>query len=265
MKRLSILMVAAVIVTVSALLFSCDSEEKKTYEVTVTWEIGGIPSCESSPLPADFGGEPLNFDEIAVTVYDDEKDIAKGKAPIMEGLKTDCSDMEYTIEDIDRGSYFVVIEAIATHDGETLPYFKGRTEIDVPNDEPTAVSLSKNTGSINVGWSFENLRMCGSNDVEEVKIILKSEGDTMESDPIPCDDGDYTFEGLDWDFYELQVEGMDSGGDVIFKGTYMAEPSEDTGEGPDAGDEDDAGTDEENLLEIRWGSSLEVLVVLAEV
>ena len=255
MKHLMILAMAIASVTTAVLLPSCDSEDSASYEATVAWEIGGLPTCTSSELSEELGGGVLEFDTIQITVWKDKKDIEnESKKPVFEGLKTDCSEMEYTIQKLDRGKYYVVVEAIATHQGVTLPYYKGGEEITVPSDETTYVSLRVSTGSVTVGWGFDR-GVCGTNHVEEVEVIFKNESggrDPGSSGKIPCDE-EYRFDDLAWGFYSLEVKGYDADGKMTHRGSYVAIMGPDTGEG-DAGT--DAGAEDANLLEVRPGDDI---------
>lgn len=255
MKRLMILAMLIASVTTAVMILSCDSEDAATYEATVVWNIGNVPTCTSSTLSDDLGGGVLEFDTIQITVWKNEKDIEnEDKEPVLKDLTTDCSNMEYTIQKLNRGKYYVVVEAIATYQGMTLPYFKGGEEITVPSDEITDVSLSLTTGSVTVGWGFDR-GVCGTNGVEEVEVIFKAERagrDPGPSGKVPCDD-EYRFDGLSWGFYSLEVKGYDADGKLTYEGSYVAEDTGDTGEG-DAGT--DAGAEDANLLEVRPGDDI---------
>lgn len=258
MTRFMILTGVALAMVISTLLFSCDSESKKTYDVDVEWRINRVQECEA--IVKD-GGQ-LNFSEIVITVWDDEDDIAEGKDPIAVEDGIDCGDFEYTLSDMDRGKYFVVVEAIADYEGQELPYFQGSEELTVPSDDPTEVDLYLSVGKVTAVWGFENRRMCGANDVEEVRAYLRVGSDEEDSGPIDCELGEFVFENLDWDYYELEIEGMDANGEVTHRGTYIADV-EDNPSG-DAGD-DDAGPEDENLLDVRPGSDIEAFVELVAI
>jgi hypothetical protein len=249
MKRLTIPAMVIALVTTTMVLSNCDSEDSATYDATVAWTINKFQVCTFT-LPPKLGGS-LDFDTIEITVYKNEKDIENGKDPVMEGLETDCSKLDYTIKNIDRGNYFVVLKAMATYDGMTLPYFIGSSELVVPSEEPTEVELTMNSASLTVGWDFDR-GFCDGNGVEEIQATLEGESKTKTSGKIPCTDETYTFEDLTWGDYSLEVEGFNAKGEVTHRGSYIAEASEDTGEADAGGD--DAGTDDPNLLDIRPGT-----------
>jgi hypothetical protein len=262
MKRQITIIGAAFAVALFAVVMSCDSEDKKTYDAEIEWQINNSTLCKAL-VEDEYGGGTFDFDQVTIKIWDDEKDIAAGKAPVFKREDIGCDEFNFTVEDMDRGNYYLELKAWADYDGEYLPYFKGNGELTVPSDEPTRVNLTRASGSVLVSWGFENYAMCGAVDVEEIQITLEAEGEApIKPDRIPCDTGKYKIGDLDWNHYKLTVEGLNADEKVTHSGTYIAEESDNPDDG-DAGD--DAGTEDLNLLDVRPGSEREALVVLAEV
>ncbi len=249
MKRsLTNIFVAAIFVAAcSTVLLGCDSEDKTTYDVTVYWEIGGIQSCTSSALGDEFGGVPLQFDEVKITVYENEGD----EEAVQDTTTVSCDDKEFTIYSLERGEFFIVLEAMADHQGQYLPYFKGTATVVAPaeGDESYPISMRLNTGSAEVGWGFDK-GVCSStgNMVKDVMITLTGINNTVETEKIPCENAQYLFEELKWDLYTLEVVGLNESSEMTHQGIWIDE-SGDT-------DEADAGADDtnEDRLDIRPGS-----------
>jgi hypothetical protein len=262
MKRQITIIGAVTAVALFALVISCDSEDKKTYDADIEWEINNSELCQAL-VENEYGGGTFDFDQVTIKIWDDEKDIAAEKDPIFEREDIGCDEFKFTVKDMDRGNYYVELKAWADYDGEYLPYFKGTAELTVPSDEPAKVNLTRASGSVLVSWGFENYKQCGAVDVEEIQIILDAEGETpIKPDRIPCSTGEYKIDDLDWIYYELTVEGLDADGEVTHRGTYIAEESDNPDDG-DAGD--DAGTENLNLLDVRPGSERDAFVLLLEV
>ncbi|MCP4606179.1 MAG: hypothetical protein GY847_37645 [Proteobacteria bacterium] len=269
---------AVVLASSLAIVVGCDSEETTTYGITVRWEIGGIPACKSPELEEKFGGVALEFETIKITVYDDEGD----EEPVQNTVSVLCREKEYTIYNLERGEYFVEAEAWATHDDMELPYFLGTETIVVPaaDEEVYPISLRLNSGSVDVAWDFERGGCQNDwNNVENVIITLRGDNNTETSDPIPCVENQWSFEGLSWDLYTLTVEGFNEQGEPTHRGVWGnpdsdADADSDTDVEPvDAGADAAIDTDEDtdspsgDRLDVRPGSHIranDALVVLKE-
>jgi hypothetical protein len=177
------------------------------------------------------GGETITFDKMIISVYDSEND----DEPIAEPDETDCTDFSYTIPRLERGSYFVTIEAMATDDdGDYLPYYKGSGKVvsPQPEDDEYIFTLLQNKGKLTVTWGFDNYGQCAANGVKEVEM-------TLLNDPIDCELGEYVFDELDWTSYSVEVDGIDGSDNVTWRGAY-----------------------ENNPFEVKPGTAIEVLVIL---
>ncbi len=202
MNRINIFL-GVLVVSISA-VFGCDSESNKKYDITVGWDIAGVDICESVPIP-QLDGDILVFDEMEIEVYDPDEDT---ETPIA-AYTADCTDFEFVIPDLSRGTYDVEIGAVAEHNGESLPYFQASLEVDVPSDEEYTASLSLGTGSVRVGWGFDQ-GFCVSNEVETIGIQLTGETNDYEATDVPCSDEIYLIDNVKWDTYSLTVQGFDA-------------------------------------------------------
>jgi len=210
------ILIVAAFVGVGTVFLSCDSDEAKTYDVPITWNIGGIENCTTAAIP-QAGNQSLTFQQVVVAVYDEEGD----PQPLEQPFPASCNDFGYTIPRLERGTYFVTLDAMASLDGDYLGYFHGEGLIEAPAEDENgyAFPLSLGTGSVNVSWSFENGKMCGANNVEMVRVTIVD-----ESEDIPCNDGEYLVEDLQWNNYSLTVKGYDAEGNETWSGTYEENP-----------------------------------------
>ena len=197
-----------------ALVFGCDSESGKTYDVPVSWNIGGAQTC--SQLVGPIGDQvQVDFDDMRISVYEDEE----ATEPLESPVTATCSDFEYTIPRLERGSYLVKVEAMGEYDGEDLPIYSGTIEIAAPYDEDeddNEVGLLLSKGSVHVTWSFDNGLMCGPNDVEMMSVSMS--GDETE---VECSVGELEVSDLmAFTNYDLSIEALDVDGDVVFDGDY---------------------------------------------
>ncbi|MBW2277161.1 MAG: hypothetical protein JRF63_06690, partial [Deltaproteobacteria bacterium] len=147
-----------------------------------------------------------------------------------------CTDYQYTIPRLKRGSYIVELGAMAEYDGEYLPYYQAEVPVSAPAKEDYEGVLLQGEGKIAVSWSFDNLAMCGPNDVTEIEISLYSGDET-----ILCEDGEFIIEDLTWSNYNVTVVGVDGEGSETWSGDC-----------------------EDNPFEVRPGELFEAHVVLSE-
>lgn len=71
---------------------------------------------------------------------------------------------------------------------------------------------------LSINWYFENGRLCGSNDVTDVDVVLFKD-DIIEFDFVtPCDDGTEDVEGIPAGPYTVSVLGRDGSGTAMFGG-----------------------------------------------
>lgn len=228
------------------LMFGCDSESKKTYEFTGIWTFSGQPRLCKQYLSDDYGGGELEFDEIVIKVYENEKSQEEGDVLVEETVP--CSAGSFTIDDLARGTYIVNVQAMAmdpvieeedaltdagtgeeeeteSSEREVRAYYESTKEVVVPpkEDEQVKFSMEWGTGSIEVNWSFVNGLMCGAamNNVEkvEVEIIGEKSGDSYNSEKLDCTEGSWKAEDLIWDEYTITVLGYNEDGDQTHVGS----------------------------------------------
>ncbi len=190
----------------SFVVAGCDSEDNKTYDVPISWTIGGAELCSALVTPT----ETVEFDNVTITVYKNE-----GDEDAMDGPFTvPCSDFNTAIPRLDRGNYWVLVEAWGEYDDMELPLYSEAKAVKAPaqDDDGYTFVLVQSKAKIEVTWDFE-IGMCGANDVEDVQI-------GMVEEEIPCDDGVYTIEDLSgFQSYTVEVEGLDSDGETVLSGS----------------------------------------------
>ena len=138
--KINTLLYASLLVSgIATALLGCDDDEGRDYEATVIWQIGDTPTCSSPPISSQ-NNLMVNFDQIEITVYRNEKDAQNENAEaVQEGIKVSCATGQYEIKNLRRGSYWVVLQARATVDGQTLPYYIGGEKLTVPTEVPRSV------------------------------------------------------------------------------------------------------------------------------
>jgi hypothetical protein len=214
MKLFSIGLLAAGLLVAAG----CDSEDTKTYDVVVTWNVsGGQGDVCAGTLSGPGVSEQVVFDKVAITVYS----AADDATPIQQTVEVNCADYQYTIPRLDRGSYIVALGAMAEFDGERLPYYQAEIEITAPagSDSYEAVLL-QGKGKIAVSWSFADNKMCGPNGVAEVAVSLATD------ERVPCEDGELVIEDLYWSEYSVSATGYDEEGNATHSGDYDDNPFE---------------------------------------
>lgn len=272
MKSVTWLIIAGFVMALSVFSLGCDSGDSSVHEATVTWSIGGFPTCVAS-AGAAHGDIILNIETVQITVYRSEQAYESGTAePVLSGLSTPCSVYEYAIQDLKRGNYYVVLEGMVNFEGETWPFFIGGAPLVVPSEDTVEVALTRNSGSLEVGWGFEGGN-CANNwiNVQNVTAtVTPIAGAPISSGLVPCTDSQYLFSGLDWGDYTLVVDGFDPAGVRTYHGEYVALAGTDTGPSPDAGvaTGTDTGASETNLIKILPGKHIagrDAYIVLREV
>jgi len=208
----------AALALLTAAVTGCDSEDKKNYDVTITWNVAGAQgtTCVGS-LSGPGVAEQVEFDSVAVTVYS----AADDSEPIQQTVEVPCTDYEYTIPRLKRGSYLVELGAMAEYDGDYLPYYQAEIAVSAPAKDDYQGTLVQGMGKIAVSWSFDNMKMCGANDVTEVEISLYDGDET-----ILCEDGEFVIEDLFWAEYSVTVFGLDSEGSETWSGDCEDNPFE---------------------------------------
>lgn len=222
----------AALALASAALVGCDSEDKKNYDVPITWNVAGSQGAACvGTLNGPAGPEQVEFDNVEISVYSEEGE------PIQQAVEVSCADYAYTIPRLKRGNYIVELGAMADFDGDYLPYYQAELPIKAPAKVDYEAVLLQGAGEIAVSWSFDNSMMCGPNEVTEVEISLYDGDET-----ILCEDGLFTIEDLMWDEYSVTVVGLDEAGEETWTGEY-----------------------DDNPFEVKPGQTFEAHVVLGEI
>jgi hypothetical protein len=203
-----------------------NSDETKTYDLTGYWTFAGIAGICSQSLPPSYGGSSLEFETIAVKVF--ESDEARTRGEIYKESTTPCSEHEFVIETLAQGSYLVNVVAMAPDptestgedapgDGEPMlrPYYETTQEVVVPDDvdEPVEFEMKLGTGSIEVSWEFEDGGQCNQNDVATVSIELTGQANGRQEGAthLDCTEHSWRAENLVWDTYDVTVKGFKEG------------------------------------------------------
>ena len=216
-KHLTILLVTTLLSVVSA----CNTEETSTHDVRISWNISGNNICRAL-LPEDLGGGELAFDEIRISVFEDET----SKDPLLEKFEL-CDEYETIIEDLPKGTYFIKLGAMAVYEEERRPYYQARGEIEAgySEDEVFDFTLELGTGTVNVLWGFVDGGQCGEYGVVTVTVKLAStifRGQDYAAEDLPCNPKPGKPAGhaaeVKWDAYSLTVEGFDSKGVLTYRG-----------------------------------------------
>ena len=117
---------------------NADEDTESEDEVTIRWFIAGIPSCMIPSLPPPYSSEAVEFDQLLIRVFEDGSETPETSTSVA------CTDLEYVVTDLDPGSYNVEVDAMATLEGETHPFFIGEAEFTIPARSPCEVSLRLN-------------------------------------------------------------------------------------------------------------------------
>ena len=223
--------------TLAVLFFviaGCHSDDSTTYDFKGVWLFSDLPEVCSQTLPTSLGGGTLKFETIRVRVFSSETAVDPIKT-----VSVPCSEGYFVVEDLNRGSYFVKVEAMAEDPVEVPPsieesdtgdlnddsdnfvpeiraYYLGTSVVVVPNsyDEVIEFDMKINKGSIEVTWDFEAGSCAGDwNNVKNVNITLKgtSSLNNHDSGQLACDQKgqSYLFDKLNWDVYTITVTGFD--------------------------------------------------------
>jgi hypothetical protein len=203
--------ILAILGLLAAIGAGCDSEDTNTYDVPITWNIGGGMDCTWSVQ-----GDLVQLDNVTVTVYEED-----GDEEIMDGpLSVSCGDFEYTIPRLKRGTYWVKVQAWGEYDGYDLPILMDEMSISAPykDTHDNDFTLLLSPGDIRVTWSFENGFGCEYNEVSHVDIGLADEN-------VECGPQQHTIEGKPaFSEYSVLVNGLNADNDVIFTGTFQENP-----------------------------------------
>ena len=232
------LLVAAILLVA----IGCDSENKKTYEFNGYWTFAGVENMCKWSLPQQLGGDELEFETIEVKMYKDEA--ALEADDVYQETRVPCSDGSFTLEDVERGTYQVVVSALAADPDveiaidagvdesvdfddegpDVRAYFDSTEEVVIPSkDDKVEFKMEFGTGSIAVSWGFES-GQCASewNQVETVKVEVKGAADekTYDSGELPCNTTNWKVDDLSWDIYTVNIVGYDKDGKKTHEGSF---------------------------------------------
>lgn len=225
----------------------CDSENTKTYELNGYWTLSGEKNLCSQFISEENGGGSLTFEEIVVKVYKSEE--AQEAGEVYRETTVPCKNYSFTVEDIERGTYWVNVAAMAPDppmeidiDGgvdmddtssELRAYYEKTQEVVIPSkDEEKLVEfeLKIGTGSIEVTWKFED-GQCKRvwSEIENgwvevatvsIEVVGKKKGSVYSSGEIECAETQWKVEDLDWDVYTVTVKGYDDKGKNTYTGAF---------------------------------------------
>jgi hypothetical protein len=230
---LAILLVGTCIV-----MAGCEDDEVSTHDVTIGWNISNMDVC-SQRLEGDYlvpdAGPDLIFNDVVVQLYENQ-----GDDDSFDRATEDCNSFQTTFHNLERGDYFVTVEAMADYDGVELPYFQSDPDdgnIVVPSvgDEPYDFRLELGTGKVMIEWGFEK-GVCSANDVSKLHITLQG-GKSHHShvnENVLCDSAEWLVEGVEWDTYSIEIEGYAADGTRTLSGSttddFKVRPGEYIGE-----------------------------------
>ena len=218
MKCILGISMALCLVASLAVVSGCNSEDPKNYNVPISWSLGGSSDCSWM-----IQGVPTPVDDVSVTVWENEDD----EEPLADAVTVPCSDLEYTIPRLKRGTYFIEVKGIAEYDDDDqglidLPILRQTMEIKAPYQDThnNEFLLVQAKGAIHVIWNFANGLMCGPNEVTTMDINLAPD------EPVDCNDGQYTIEEVDTfeETNSLSIDALDADDDVLFSGDYENNP-----------------------------------------
>ncbi len=147
------------------------NDEESTYDVDIRWTVAGAQTCTTGIND----GELIDLERIYIWVYENEGDQETVKSP----ADVPCEFFEYTIEDLDKGTYFVQLWAVTDSD----PIFEASREVEAPHDGPVDFMLIQSDS--------------GGDADTDADADADSDGDSdsdSDSDADPCN-GDCTLGG----------------------------------------------------------------------
>jgi hypothetical protein len=211
MKRFAIVFLLLGLFALGTATSGCDSEDSSTYDVTITWDIMGHSTCE----PGLITGEKVTVHTIVINIYEKEGDTEPLQPPLEVN---DCSNFTTTIPRLDKGTYYVTVDAMVNYHEKNLAFFHNEGSIKAPaeTDKGYDFSLEEGKGTVKASWGFDNGKMCGPNGVVTVDISV---GD---QEPVDCNTGELLIPDLEWgNDYQLTIEGLDAEGTATWSGDYV--------------------------------------------
>jgi hypothetical protein len=197
-----------------AVCAGCDSEDTNTYDVDITWNIGGGPTCAWI-----VEGNTITLENVTVTVWGAEGDAE----PLNAAVTVPCDDKAYTIPRLKRGTYFIEVQAWGEYDAQDLPIMAASKTLNAPTaeGEDTDFVLLQAPGDIHVTWIFANSMGCENNEAVTVKIITNDD----VIDDVECGPQEYTVtDQTAFVDQSVTVEAKDAEGETIFTGEADENP-----------------------------------------
>jgi hypothetical protein len=201
-------------------LNACDSDPVETFDLEVSWAIAGQRLCSALLPEEEFSVDRIEFIHMTINLYKDE-DL---KNPLQNATKVPCTDFSHTITRLERGKYFVKVEAYAEYEEQVFPFFSGVEEIRITSDGDTIqVPLSLGGGEIQVVWKFEGGMICGLDMAGEVKeVSFELNGQEYSS---PCGEGQVIIEDIyTGDSFTAEGKAFDQNGDTLYTTIYENNP-----------------------------------------
>lgn len=197
----------ALLVLASLSIVACNTESTQTYDLNIEWTIGGSKDCNAS-----FNKEDVALVGIEIALYESEADAQSGTGPI-EKSNAMCASNTHQVSRLQRGKYWVTVQAIGRIDGRDLPLYEGVQKVSVPvvDDKTVRFTLIQATGEILMEWNFP--RLCGFATANEVASVEISS--SFDSITVPCTDGSYTFEDVIAGEYEITMTALDIKGNIL--------------------------------------------------
>jgi hypothetical protein len=163
----------------------------------VRWTIGaGVQTCEEAGL-----------DAVEISLEEEGGDLL---GPFTTSCEAGRSGT-YPLDDLDEGTYTVVIDALAG--GERVYTGRSQGAYTVESDRTVRterVVLSPIPASLDVLWRFEDGRQCGFHDVDDLVIQAFLNNAVAEEVTTTCAEGEALIEDVLPGTYDVQVTALDA-------------------------------------------------------
>ena len=213
-KSLNILIAMLVVATVGMSISGCDSEDTSTYDVTIKWNIGGLPICKASLPEPPFTQPEVAFGTVEINVYEDETKAVM----VQEAISVPCANLQAELTRLKRDSYYITVDAWGDYAGAQLPFYHGESPLDVPvkDDAPIDVPLVVGKGTVQVLWQFAGGFTCGVETAGEiVNVAIKLD----DAKPViaTCAEGQLVLENVAiGQSHEITAFAMNAQGETIY-------------------------------------------------
>lgn len=157
------------------LVSGCD-EDTATGDLQVAWTIG---LDDPTTMECTDKGIALITVSLTSSQHDEEREVA-------------CDDGSVTFQNIPKVTYSV---SVVGEDDTGCPIYSGETSGARPSEEaePEVASVTlqhlEPSGTLQIGWVFEDGGLCGANDVDEVDITVLANDVEIVNESVPCNDG----------------------------------------------------------------------------